>query len=144
MARAQIPLPPLLFHDMRSAMAMLLQWHEGKDKLEYRPAIPFLERNGNMVCYAVPIVAALAHHGLRKNVKRMNENPRQSWLTLLLAGGGLFGFIDHLWNGELTLIGSNLLSDLALGAVITVGILCFWEILVLRDKVTTKKPLASD
>lgn len=97
-----------------------------------------------MVCFAVPVAAALVHHGLRKSTKRLNENPRQSWLTLLLAGGGMFGFIDHLWNGELTLTSSTLLSDLALGTTITVGILCFWEILVIRDKVTTKKPVASD
>ena len=52
--------------------------------------------------------------------------------------------IDHLWNGELLLIGPNLLSDLALGTAITAGIFCLWEILVVRDKITAKKPLASD
>jgi len=93
-----------------------------------------------MVCYAIPVVAAVVHHGLRKSVKGLNKDRRQSWLTLLLAGGGMFGFIDHLWNGELTLIGSNLLSDLALGTIITLGIFCFWEILVIRDKSTTEKP----
>jgi len=97
-----------------------------------------------MVCFVVPVAAALVHHGLRKSTKRLNENPRQSWLTLLLAGGGMFGFIDHLWNGEMSLTSSTILSDLALGAVITVGILCFWEILVMRDKTTTKKPVASN
>ncbi len=96
-----------------------------------------------MVCYAVPVVAALVHHGLRKNVKGLRENPRQSWLTLLLAGGGMFGFIDHLWNGELTMIGPNLLSDLALGAIITTGIFCLWEVLVMRDRVTAKTPAVS-
>jgi hypothetical protein len=97
-----------------------------------------------MVCYVVPVAAAILHHGLRKNVKRLDENPRQSWLTLLLAGGGTFGMIDHLWNGELLLIGPNLLSDLALGTAITAGIFCLWEILVVRDNITAKKPLASD
>jgi len=96
-----------------------------------------------MVCYAIPVIAAVVHHGLRKNVRRLNESPRQSWLTLLLAGGGMFGFIDHLWNGELALIGSNLLSDLALGTVITLGIFCLWEVLVMRDKLVTKKPVTS-
>lgn len=110
---------------------------------EYRPALPSPRGNENMVCYAIPIVAALVHYGLRKNVKRLNESPRQSWLTLLLAGGGTFGFIDHLWNGELTLIGANLLSDLALGTVITLGIFCLWEILVMRDKLTAKSPTTS-
>jgi hypothetical protein len=97
-----------------------------------------------MVCYVVPVAAAILHYGLRKNVKRLDESPRQSWLTLLLAGGGTFGMIDHLWNGELLLIGPNILWDLALGTAITVGIFCLWEILVVRDKITAKKPLASD
>jgi len=97
-----------------------------------------------MVCYAIPVAAALVHYGLRKKVRKLDEYPRQSWLTLLLAGGGTFGFIDHLWNGELTLIGKNLLSDLALGTVITVGIFFLWEVLVMTNKVTTKKPLVSD
>lgn len=96
-----------------------------------------------MVCFAVPIAAAVVHYGLRKNVKELKTSPRQSWLTLLLAGGGTFGFIDHLWNGELTFVGSNLLSDLALGAVITAGIFCVWEILVLKDKVSAKTPVPS-
>jgi hypothetical protein len=97
-----------------------------------------------MVCYAVPVVAAVVHYGLRKNVKGLNANPRQSWLTLLLAGGGMFGFIDHLWNGELAMIGPSLLSDLALGTVITLGIVCLWEILVMKDKFTTKRPVPSE
>ncbi len=96
-----------------------------------------------MVCYAIPVVAAVVHHGLRKNVKGLRENPRQSWLTLLLAGGGMFGFIDHLWNGELAMIGSNLLSDLTLGTAITIGIFCLWEVLVMKDKITAKKPVVS-
>ncbi len=95
-----------------------------------------------MVCYAIPVVAAVVHHGLRKNVKGLRGDPRQSWLTLLLAGGGAFGFIDHLWNGQL-LTGSNLLSDLALGTAITIGILGLWEILVLRDKLALRKPAVS-
>ncbi len=97
-----------------------------------------------MVCYAVPVVAAVVHYGLRKNVGRLNESKHHSWLTLLLAGGGMFGFIDHLWNGELALISSNLMSDLALGAVITLGILCLWEVLVIKDKVRTRKPAVSN
>lgn len=97
-----------------------------------------------MVCYVIPVVASLVHYGLRKNVKKLNESPRQSWLTLLLAGGGTFGFIDHLWNGQLTLIGPSLLSDLALGTAITVGIFFLWEILVMTDKATVKKPVVSD
>lgn len=97
-----------------------------------------------MVCYVVPVAAALAHYGLRKSSKKLNGSTHQSWLTLLLAGGGSFGMIDHLWNGELFLIGPNILSDLALGTAITAGIFCLWEVIVLRDKMTQKKPVATD
>ncbi len=95
-----------------------------------------------MTCYIVPVAAALVHHGIRKSKKELNDDPRQSWLTLLLAGGGAFGFIDHLWNGQL-LTSSNLLSDLALGTAITLGIFGLWEILVLRDMIAVKKPVVS-
>ncbi len=96
-----------------------------------------------MVCYAVPIVAAVVHHGLRKRVMGTKGSAHQSWLTLLLAGGGMFGFVDHLWNGELTLTSANLWADLALGAVITLGILGLWSVLVLTDKFATKATAAS-
>ncbi len=95
-----------------------------------------------MTCYIVPVAAALVHYGIRRNKKVLNNNPRQSWLTLLLAGGGAFGFMDHLWNGQL-LTSSNLLADLALGTVITLGIFCLWEILVVRDKLLTRTPTTS-
>jgi hypothetical protein len=96
-----------------------------------------------MVCYLVPMLAALVHSGFRKKVKRMNANPYQRWLSLLLAGGAMFGVIDHLWNGELFLIGPNILSDLALGTVITLGIACIWGGIVLMDKAAVKKPAPS-
>ncbi len=97
-----------------------------------------------MVCYIVPVAAALLHHGIRKSNKKLDEDPRQSKLTLLLAGGGMFGVVDHLWNGALFSVGSNLFTDLALGTAITVGIFCLWEIITLKDRMASKKPVASD
>jgi hypothetical protein len=91
----------------------------------------------------VPMLAAFAHHAARKNVKRMNENRYQSWLSLMLFGGASFGMIDHLWNGEL-LASSNLLADLALGAVITLGIVLVWGFVVVADKMKTAIPLLAN
>ncbi|NIP40175.1 MAG: hypothetical protein GTN39_01495, partial [Candidatus Aenigmarchaeota archaeon] len=56
--------------------------------------------------------------------------------NLLLLGGSLFGIIDHFWNGELFLLGPNLLADLSLGATITGGIFATWGVIVFREKIT--------
>lgn len=96
-----------------------------------------------MVCYMVPMLVAFAHQVTRKKVKRMNDNPHQLWLSLMLFGGASFGMIDHLWNGELFLVGPNLLSDLVLGAVITMGIFCVWGIMVAVDRTSASRPVPS-
>jgi hypothetical protein len=90
-----------------------------------------------MVCYVIPAVAAIAHHISRKKIPSMN-NTHHLWLGLLLVGGALFGIVDHLWNGELFLIGSNIVSDLLLGTTITLTIIVAWGIVVLLDKKTKK------
>jgi len=97
-----------------------------------------------MVCYMIPMLVAFAHHASRKKIKRMNEDPHQLWLSMLLFGGASFGFIDHLWNGELFLIGSNLLADMVLGAVITLGIFCVWGIMVAVDRSSASRPVPSN
>jgi hypothetical protein len=91
-----------------------------------------------MVCYAIPTVAALIHYGMRTKVKGWKNNTYHLWLGLLLAGGALFGIVDHLWNGELFLIGNNLVSDLLLGATITGVIIVAWSVVVLLDKAKIK------
>jgi hypothetical protein len=53
---------------------------------------------------------------------------------LLFWGGALFGFIDHLWNGELLLISKDWLKDLGLGAVITGVIILAWMIVLFLAK----------
>ena len=92
-----------------------------------------------MVCYVVPTIAALVHGGMRKKVDSLKKNTYQLWLNLLLAGAGIFGIIDHLWNGELTLIGPNLAGDLLLGVTITLATIGIWAVLVTIDKATHKR-----
>ncbi len=46
----------------------------------------------------------------------------------MLYGGALFGVVDHLWNGQLFLIGGAPLMDLLLGVTITAVIFGGWGI----------------
>jgi hypothetical protein len=94
-----------------------------------------------MVCYAVPTIAAIVHFGLRKNIIGWKKSISHFWLGLMLAGGAIFGVVDHLWNGELFLIGENIVSDLLLGVTITAVILVVWAIVVTLNKTTQKKPV---
>jgi len=84
-----------------------------------------------MACYAVPLAATLILAVKRRtSIKKTKE---MLWLNLLLLGGSLFGVIDHFWNGELFLLGSNLLADLSLGVTITLGTFAAWGIIVLAN-----------
>ncbi len=74
-----------------------------------------------MGCYTMSVAAAAAVYLLR----RKGDSQELRTLNLLLAGGGVFGFIDHLWNGELWFSG-NVANDLLLGIAITAGITAFW------------------
>jgi hypothetical protein len=95
----------------------------------------------NMVCYAVPMVAAVVHYATRRNIISWKTSVHQLWLGLLLLGGAIFGIVDHLWNGELFLIGENIVSDLLLGVAITVSIFVIWAIIITLDKTAKKTPL---
>jgi len=92
-----------------------------------------------MVCYVVPTIAAIGHYILRRNIRSWRENTYQIWLSLLLAGGAIFGIVDHLWNGELLLIGENILSDIMLGISITITIFIIWAVLLYLDKTKMRK-----
>ena len=87
-----------------------------------------------MVGYTIPTAAEIAHYIIRRKIKCWRENIYQSWLNLLLAGGAIFGVVDHLCNGEIFLIGENVLLDLLLGVVITTAIVLIWDMLVIIDK----------
>ena len=86
-----------------------------------------------MVCYAVPLAALLITAFRRKLLKKTDVEG--FWLNLLLLGGALFGVIDHFWNGELFLLGPNILTDLALGTTITGGTFAAWGVIVFREKI---------
>ncbi len=78
-----------------------------------------------MVCYTIPLVAAIISSVVWGSKRR---GPAGWWLNLLLYGGALFGLVDHLWNGELFLLGKAPLMDLLLGATITAVIFGGWGI----------------
>ena len=78
-----------------------------------------------MVCYTIPLAAAIISSvvwGIQK------KGPAGWWLNLLLYGGALFGIVDHLWHGELFLVGEAPLMDLLLGVAITTVIFGSWGI----------------
>ena len=76
-----------------------------------------------MVCYVVPLIMAVVLSigwGLSK------KGAQGFWLNLLLYGAAVFGVVDHLWHGELFLISSNWMTDVALGGAITGAIFGAW------------------
>jgi hypothetical protein len=89
-----------------------------------------------MVCYILPLAAGLIMAGRRRLLRRKDKEG--FWLNLMFAGASLFGVVDHLWNGELMLIGSNIASDLALGGTITASVFAAWGLLVNKDRITQK------
>ena len=82
------------------------------------------------MCYAVPVIGAI----VTSTVWSKTKSVKIWWLNLLFWGGALFGFVDHLWNGELFLISENWVKDLMLGAVITGVILLAWGIVLFLAK----------
>ncbi len=94
-----------------------------------------------MVCYTVPMIAAIGHIIMRRNITSWKESAHHLWLSLLLGGGAIFGLVDHWWNGELFYIGDNIIMDLSLGVAITVTILVIWTIMFKLDKTKSKKPI---
>jgi hypothetical protein len=97
-----------------------------------------------MACYAIPLIAAVIHYGLRMKVTGLKVNRHHLWLNLLLAGGAIFGLVDHLWNGELLLISENLLMDLMLGVAITTTLLIVWAVFVVLEKRNVHKTPSSN
>ena len=94
-----------------------------------------------MVCYSVPLIAAISHFIMRKNIGSWKNSTNHLWLGLLLAGGAIFGLVDHWWNGELFLIGENILMDLMLGVTITVAIVIIWAVAVTLNKSKQQKTI---
>ena len=92
-----------------------------------------------MVCYTVPIIAAIVHYILRRNISGWKKSVHHLWLSLLLAGGAIFGVVDHWWNGELFLIGEEPLLDIMLGVTITGAIFVIWAVIVTLNKTGVHK-----
>jgi hypothetical protein len=82
------------------------------------------------MCYTVPIVAAVT----TTFIWRKNRSVQMWWLILMFYGGSLFGFVDHLYNGELFLISKDWVKDLALGVVITAVIFLAWKTILVLAK----------
>jgi hypothetical protein len=80
-----------------------------------------------MVCYTIPLITTIVIFATRKHLQQ--RIPRINWLNQLLAGGAVMLVIDHLWNGELFLIGEGVLLDLVLGFAMTAAVFVFWGIL---------------
>jgi hypothetical protein len=92
------------------------------------PKIKFILKRIIMVCYIIPLIATVI--GLLRRKIKHPKDPHSYWLNLMFLGGAIFGVIDHLWNGELFLIGENLMTDLALGVTITSGIIVSWGVII--------------
>ena len=89
-----------------------------------------------MTCYAIPLIGALLCHVWRTHGHERQE--KYFWLNLMLGGGAIFGVVDHLWNGELFLVGPNIAMDLALGAAITLTIVAAWALVIRMAPATTR------
>jgi len=87
-----------------------------------------------VVCYIIPTACAVILYALRRGKRQGDANLYR--LNLLLLGGAVFGVVDHLWNGELILIGPNPAMDILLGATITLAIFCVWLAIVAVSKAT--------
>ena len=90
-----------------------------------------------MGCYIVPMSAAIICFYLRKNKPSM-KHKHYLWLNQLFLGGAIFGFVDHLWNGELFMLGEKPLLDIALGVTITIITFGTWKLMVLYENTSSK------
>ncbi|UCD03014.1 MAG: hypothetical protein JSV63_00015 [Candidatus Aenigmatarchaeota archaeon] len=82
-----------------------------------------------MVCYIVPLIATLFGVGGRKALGKHGQ--KSLLLNVMLFGGALFGFVDHLWHGGL-FVSANLAMDMMLGGTITLAIFASWGALAYR------------
>jgi len=84
------------------------------------------------MCYTIPTVGAIISSFIWHRRRQM----KLWWLNLMFYGGAIFGVIDHLWNRELFIVSENWLKDLLLGVVISMGILLFWLVILILNKVS--------
>ncbi|MCS7152250.1 MAG: hypothetical protein NZ928_07745 [Endomicrobia bacterium] len=80
------------------------------------------------MCYIIPTAAAVVTTFIKKKTEKLY------WLNLMFYGGAVFGFVDHLWNGELFLVSPDWVKDVLLGVVITVATVVVWAFILLFSK----------
>lgn len=85
------------------------------------------------MCYTVPLAVTLILNGVRGFKK--NKIPHSEKLNLLLIGGSVMLVVDHWWNGELFLVGENIIKDLLLGVAMTGAVFAVWALLFFREKI---------
>lgn len=81
-----------------------------------------------MVCYAIPLSAAVITFLARRVSGKARESESIRWLNLMLLGAAVALVVDHVWNGELFLISGNIASDVALGFTLTAFVLAAWVV----------------
>ena len=92
-----------------------------------------------MVCYIVPLIAtALLGAGRKAGGSRGHRwasGAHGLWLNIMMLGGAVFGLIDHAFTGELFLVTSAWMTDLAVGGAITASITACWGFVVLFNRI---------
>ena len=84
-----------------------------------------------MVCYAVPLVATVILSACRRaSASNWLRSAQGFWLNIMMLGGSVFGLVDHLFAGELFVLTSAWMTDIAIGGAITAGIAGCWGVLV--------------
>lgn len=92
-----------------------------------------------MVCYIVPLVAtALISVGRKTGGKGLSIGHASYglWLNIMMLGGAVFGLIDHMFTGELFVLTSMWMTDMAVGGAITAGITACWGVVVAMPKIS--------
>ena len=84
------------------------------------------------MCYVVPLVIILIINGFEKHKKIFIAHLDR--LNLLMFGGVTMLVVDHLWNGELFLVGPNIIQDLALGFAMSGVVIIAWALIALIEK----------
>ncbi len=89
-----------------------------------------------MVCYILSVVSAVLVYALRRRC----DSPELRSFNLMLLGGTVFGFVDHLWNGEL-FSSANPIDDLVLGTAIVASISGIWALIAYLPAIVKKDAL---
>ena len=84
------------------------------------------------MCYVVPLAISLIINGLK--IAKKISIPSLNRLNFLMLGGVTMLVIDHLWNGELFLLGQNIIKDLISGIIMSVAVLSIWIIMIVYEK----------